>query len=418
MELDWIRRTPVTLETLIIGFVLYTSCAFQAIAEHRRFDEIQREWGAIQAQHRSESHEGVRKTPESEIRGPFELWNGEWWRVPLTALHHHHLSHLLISSLGLLYFGKRLERLWGRFRMACFLFSAISIPNLLELAGGHGVMGLSGAVYAVLGGLAGQRAFDHEHPPALSIEGLFCGLSVMAVGFLGTAGELVVISNRLHVVGFVYGVSVAWLGYGQFRQTPLPRFVAILLCLLLIPGFLVVANPFWIGRYHWYRSTVQRTPQSAERALQRAIRCDPSLTGAWLSLAEVSGKREGILKSWQQLIIGLAANPSSEILIESARRLWRHLDLHQRDEAKVMLGSAFGSRAEIWLNSIRSVVEVSPPLFPEYDPNQFGTETDLSGLSLDQKVKLDWPASTPESPWKRFPQENLEENPAAEGESL
>ena len=418
MELDWIRRTPVTLETLIIAVVLYASCVFQATAEHPPIDEIHQERGAIQTQQRSEPHEGVRRTRESEIQGPFELWNGEWWRVPLTAFHHHHLSHLLLSALGLLYFGRILERLWGRFRMACFLFSAISIPNLMELAGGHGVMGLSGAVYAVLGGLAGQRAFDHEHPPALSIEGLFCGLSVMAVGFLGTAGELVVISNRLHVVGFVYGVSVAWLGYGQFRQTPLPRFVAILLCLLLIPGFLVVANPFWIGRYHWYRATVQRTPQSAERALERAIQRDPSLTGAWLSLAEVSGKREGILKSWQQLISGLAANRSSEILIESARRLWRHLDLHQRDEAKVMLGSAFGSRAEIWLNSIRSVVEVSPPLFPEYDPNHFGAETDLSGLSLDQKVKLDWPPQTTEPLWKRSPEENLDGNQAVEGESL
>ncbi len=418
MELDWIRRTPVTLETLIIAVVLYASCAFQATAEHRRFDEIQRDWGAIQTQHRSEPHEGVRRTRESEIQGPFELWNGEWWRVPLTAFHHHHLSHLLLSSLGLLYFGRILERLWGRFRMACFLFSAISIPNLLELAGGHGVMGLSGALYAVLGGLAGQRAFDHEHPPALSIEGLFCGLSVMALGFLTTAWDAVSVSNRPHVVGFVYGMAAAWLCYQRFRQISLPRFVTILLCLILIPGFLLVANPFWIGRYHWYRATVQRTPPSAERALERAIQRDPSLTGAWLSLAEASGKREGILKSWQQLITGLAANPSSESLIESARRLWRHLDLHQRDEAKVMLGSAFGSRAEIWLNSIRSTVEVSAPLLPEYHTNHLGAEIDLSGLSLDQKVKLDWPPQTPESPWKQSPQENLEGNQAVEGESL
>jgi hypothetical protein len=302
--------------------------------------------------------------------------------------------------------------------MACFLFSAISIPNLLELADGHGVMGLSGAVCAVLGGLAGQRAFDHKDPPAISLEGLFCGLCVMALGFLGTAGEVVVVSNRHHVVGFVFGMAVAWLCYGRFRQTFLPRFVAILLCLLLIPGFLLVANPFWIGRYHWYRATVQRTPQSAERALERAIQCDPSLTGAWLSLAETSGKRKGILKSWQQLITGLAANPSSESLIESARRLWRHLDLQQRDEAKVMLSSAFGSGAEIWLNSIRSTVEVSAPLLPEHHTNHFDAETDLSGLSLDQKVKLDGPPQTPESPWKKSPQENLEGNQAIEGESL
>ena len=83
-----------------------------------------------------------------------------------------------------------------------------------------------------------------------------------------------------------------------------------------------------------------------------------------------------------------------------------------------MLGSAFGNRAEIWLNSIRSTVEVSAPLLPEHHTNHFGAEIDLSGLSLDQKVKLDWPPQTPESPWKQSPQEKLEGNQAVEGESL
>jgi membrane associated rhomboid family serine protease len=62
----------------------------------------------------------------------FELWDGAWWTVLTTALHHGDVVHLLCNTLGLWWLGRLLETRMGSWRYALFCLSATAVSGGIQ----------------------------------------------------------------------------------------------------------------------------------------------------------------------------------------------------------------------------------------------------------------------------------------------
>ncbi|MPR00118.1 rhomboid family intramembrane serine protease [Modestobacter sp. I12A-02628] len=133
---------------------------------------------------------------------PYDLAQGEWWRVATSAFTHVSLVHLAFNMLALLLFGSELERMIGRGRfLTVYLVSALGGAVAIELFGAFlgGVVGASAAIYGLLGAFGVvllQRRQD--------IRGLVTLIAINAV-----VSFLPGVSLLGHVGGFVAGVLTA-----------------------------------------------------------------------------------------------------------------------------------------------------------------------------------------------------------------
>ena len=417
MALRWIRLAPVTVELLIICVAVYFGCVFQSIADHEPISEAQRSWGAICSLQFPAIHNGVRRSSESDLDGPFDVWSGDFWRIPITAFHHSSFIHLTLNLAAAWYLGHRLEQRWGSFAMALFLLPALCIPILSELCFGHAVLGFSGAICAMLGALTVLRLFDVELARSFPTGAAELGMALIALGFLSTVFDLLPCANMAHLTGFCYGSLIAFMIGGPFRHVFLIRISVLLAHVWLVPAFLLVLHPYWIGRYHWYHATSVRSHQRAEKILEQAIKCDSSLAGAWLLWSQFAERRNDLPEAWQRLVEAISHNPSNPLIMDSTRRLWRHLDSRQRRDAEFALERAFGRRSAAWLNQIRRQTFVER-IESEEDSFIFHPKVDLSEWDLDQKIELpSWKfVDEPPDPQLKINKDHPDD--AAEGERL
>ena len=414
--LRWIRLAPVTAESLVLCVAMFASCAFEAVLNHDRFEDVQRAWGAIGSLNQFSVHDGVRRVKEPELNGPFDVWDGEWWRVPLTAFHHASLPHLVFNLGAAWFLGRCLERRWGSLRMAIFLVPAVCIPIMAELCCGNAVLGFSGAICAMLGALVVLRQFDSELAEALPAA-TEIGMAIIVLAWLATLCDIVSCANVAHLTGFLYGGMIAATTCGPLRHVVLLRVSVVLIHLWLVPGLVLVTHPFWIARYHWYHATTLRTPQRAEKSLERATQFDPLLAGAWLRWSQFAEERGDLEEAWRRLVNGLAVNPSNAPLMDSTRRMWRHLEASQRRDAEGVLARFFGKRAAAWLVQIQASVSPS-----EFDVNEeSGTlpqDIDVSEFALDQKLEPPLMIFVPTCTNRPTPMDPNDLNDAVEGRSL
>ena len=417
MALRWIRLAPVTAESLIICLAVYFGCVFQSFADHEPFSEAQRGWGAICSLHLPAIHDGVRRSTDSELYGPFDVWSGEWWRIPITAFHHSNFIHLALNLAAAWYLGHRLEQRWGSFAMALFLIPALCIPVMSELCFGNAVLGFSGAICAMLGALNVLRPFDDELARSFPSEASEFGMIMIVLGCLATAFDLYPCANIAHLTGFCYGSLIAFMIGGPFQRVFLLRISVILAHVWLLPALLLVVHPYWIGRYHWYQATCEKSPQRAEKILERAVKCDSSLAGAWLLWSQFAERRNDLSEAWRRLVEGMSNSPSSPPLMDSTRRLWRHLDSRQRRDAELALGRVFGRRSAAWLAQIRRQASVER-IESEEESLISPAKVDLSAWILDQKIELpSWKVvGEPSDPPLKINKDHGDD--AAEGERL
>ena len=481
--LKWIRLAPMTAESIIVCAVVYASCSIQAALNNERFVDVQREWGAIHTMpfevsagmswgdvildlgttrtlESFESLDSTHRVNELELNGPFDIWNGEWWRVPLTAFHHGNLFQLVLNLGAAWYLGSRLERCWGSFVMGLFLIPAACIPVMAELCWGRAVIGFSGVVCAMLGALVVLRCSDGELADEFPVEAAQIGMGAILLCWLASLFDIEPFPNAAHVTGFVYGGLLAAITGGPLyyavnrateslwtsgqpqeseaerlkrrvsvsqkikmsRRGPLwlvvlSRTAVILAHLWLAPGLFLVGHPFWIGRYHWYRAIASQTPAQIEQGLVRAVTRDPSLIGAWALWSQLAESRGELLIAWKRNIDGLNLNPSSLPMIEGAQRLWRHLNSDQRVDAERELIEVFGERADLWLNQIRAGAVVSESISNE-KASKFEDDDDISQFSLDQKIELPILESLLAQPKSQAPLIPADGNDAMEGKSL
>jgi membrane associated rhomboid family serine protease len=417
IALHSIRQVPITAELLIVCAAIHVSCLLQEPVNRSHFREIQREWGAIQTRVWSDPHRVIHRSQATELHGPFDVWNGEWWRIPITSLHHDHLLGLVLSLGAAWYLGSRLERHWGSFSMAVFLLPAATIPIMGELCIGRAITGLSSICCAMLGALMVLRHIDPDVTKEFTEDGADISLAIVVMGWIATVCDLASFPLVAHWIGLGYGALVAWVTSRPGRRGILLRVSTALIHLWLIPATFLVCHPIWIGRYYWYQATVARNPQRAEKNLERATDQDPALTGAWLMWSELAEVRADRVKAFSLLLDGLAANPASEPLIANARRLWRHLDRRERDFAEAMLSQRFGDRSDIWLNNLRTSISSESTDARTNSGNAWEYD-DVSQFRLDQELNLPRIEQFPDRLNRHKPQGQGDENDAVEGETL
>ncbi|WP_157605559.1 rhomboid family intramembrane serine protease [Schlesneria paludicola] len=383
----WIRVAPVTAEVVIVCVALYLGCVVQSMWSHERLDDAQRIWGAIQSRTFFDLHDGIHRVPELELNGPFDIWEGEWWRIPLSSFHHDDLF-VLVLNLGVTGFlGLRLEKYWGHFSYAMFLVVAVCLPTMAELAVGHASNGLFGVNAAMFGAFVVLREFDRSVGQLFSLQAAYLGLCGMLLAF----GVQVIGGRDLPVlsllVGLCYGAVVGVVFGGPLKRFAMARVALVLLHFCLVPAMWSVVHPTWSGRYFWYRAVTTRDLEQSERRLERAIHCDPSLTAVWLRWSQSAELRHDPLEAWSRLVRGLLANPSSSPLMEGTRRLWRRLGVIERTRATEILDQSFGQLSGRWLAQIRSD-GVSVVAKKDGFSEDAGPPVDLREFALDQKLEL------------------------------
>ena len=412
-----IRVAPVTAEAVIVCVALYLGCLFQSTWDHERLEDVQRTWGAIHSRTFFDVHDGIHRGPELELIGPFDLWDGEWWRIPLTAFHHTSVFMLGVNLIALWYLGMRLEKYWGHFTYAMFLVPAVCLPIMVELALGHAVNGIASTNAALFGALVVLREFDARLARVLPFQATCWGAFGLMLGLGADLAGWRDVSGLSLLVGIFYGALMGWAWGGPLKSSVAWRRALFLMHLGLVPAIWFVVHPAWSGRYFWYRAVTAQNLDRSERNLERAIRCDPALTAVWLRWAETAETHHDPMEAWSRLIRGLANNPSSAPLMEGTRRLWRRLDATERKVAMETLERNFGSRSGVWLTQIRSdgfsIAAKSEEISEDSRPR-----VNLRELSLDQKLDLKVLDEFTDVFRLRRPMAPIEPDEAVEGKTL
>ena len=409
-----LRIAPITAECLIICTALFVVCTARSF-EGVRFGDAQREWGAVTTLQVFVIRGDRREALDSDLNGPFDLWDGDWWRIPINAFHHANVAHLLINCLAAWTLGTRLEQRWGSFRFALFLLPSLFVPLLAEFVFGHSAVGFSGAICSMLGALIALKQFDDDD--ILPDQTVQFGLAFLVLCVWATMLDMIAIANVAHFVGLAYGWFAAWAMCGPFRSATAIRTLFVLAHIGLYPLTWYVVQPIGNGRYHWYMADRLPDPRLKTKTLRFAVRCDPSLSGVWVRLANGEDIQGDVLAAWQTLLEGLSYNPTRRELLEAARRVWRRIPPGlERIKAEFELKRVFGVHANDWLAQIKQTALVSPAEEPD-ERSEMELETDAHRFPLDQKIDLDWQpdAQKPASPRPFDPQAP---GSAAEGTAL
>lgn len=354
---------PMTVGVVWAACFLYIAVLF-LIDEHSNAinpqSEAQRDLGTggylTQYAQRTTTNGKIERTPL--YSGPIDLWDGQLWRVPISAFHHGSLLHLLMNGCAMLFMGKIIEPRLGRLRTLLFYLIAATVtgivPNLLGVFG----VGLSGVAYAQVGLLIVWRDRDEvvaEKLPYSIV--VLAGLWLVGCQIV-TYADIISIDNPAHYSGLVYG----WLfgqAYFSAEKSPLPRFLFVVGHVLLIPAFWFTMNPFWSGHWHWYRSMgADLTFEQRFERLQVAVLYDPSLAGAWNELTVEMLRLHDESAALRVALEGLRHNPDNSELLDKIVRIWADALYTSRPlDAKQLIAQTFEADAERWENKIHSIVE-------------------------------------------------------------
>lgn len=363
-----LRRAPVT------GFVCGVLIALFLVThrpglEGRRSVEARRWWGGVEILTWVQVDGSHIEYVNKELSGPFDVWDGEWWRVPASTLHHADLLHLLMNLMGLAVFGPWLERRWGWWRYGLFLAAAAFVASPPEYLLGQQSLGFSGVCCAVFGSLWGLRNSDPELKSRLTNEVVWWMVAGLVAMWVLTAVGMLSIANGAHFAGLAYG----WLAGTIARASRWARFGFAMGHAALVVPYWFIVHPVWEGRYHWYLADLEQRRNWVapldELRLRRALRCDPNLTGVWRLLAQQAAADGRLLEAWEMLLQGLQHNRSAAELWQDARMLWRRLaPTEQRGAALAHLQDRFGAESAVWLAEIRRFVPPPVLIAPDRPP--------------------------------------------------
>lgn len=415
-----LRQAPVTAECLIICTVLFVVCALRTIdmrqwedaprmrgvlqplrlppiAEPLKLADAQREWGAAVTLQVSTVRNGRREVPHPELKGPFDVWDGAWWRIPVNAFHHINVLHLLINCLSAWSLGSLLERRWGSLRFALFLLPSVFLPTLSEFVIGTVCIGFSGAICAMLGALIALKQFEDDN--ILPEQTVQFSLAFLVLCVWATLLDVIQIANVAHFVGLAYGWCATWVMSGPIRpSTSLLRVLFVCAHIGLVPAAWYAVHPIANGRYHWYQADRPGNPLTRTSSLRRAVQCDPSLTDVWLRLADQELMEGDLFSAWQTLVEGLARNPTQSKLLKASRRLWRRMPPGlERMEAEFELERVFGPRGKDWLVQIKETAVAGVPSQADDWDDLPTPKAETPHWPLDQKIDLQWQPRIPEA---------------------
>ncbi len=286
---------------------------------------------------------------EPNLKGPFDLWDGEVWRIPVSTFHHGNFIHLVFNVLGTAFLGCLLEARMGPLRYLAFILLASIISSLPHIAFEEYGIGFSGVVYAIFGVLYVMRRRDESIATYLTEWTVRALLIWLFLCILLTYLEFVRIGNLAHFSGFIYGWGVGKVLYDRSTAPRAVRMGFYAFHLLLVPAVYCVVHPVWNGRYHWYLAAQETDLDEKVAHWQRAVDRNPSLPEPWQYLARVYGSRGNLLKAWTTMVKGLSYNRSYQEGIVLCRGIWKELKTEdERTKARIALQKVFQEEADAW----------------------------------------------------------------------
>lgn len=385
-------RAPVTTFVLIALATVFAGTQGDLNADDNEISEARQAWGSVERLTWVTYRDGRAEVWHDDLYGPFDVWDGEWWRVPLSSLHHAGLLHLFLNSLFLAVYGPLLERTWGHLRYGVFLIAAAAISMLPEYLLQHEALGFSGACCAIYGALWAMRESSPAVAALITSENVIVTLVVLVAMAVMTELGVLQIANAAHFTGLGYGYVAGWISgrapgiRGRYRM-------AFVLShgLVVVPMWLIV-HPAWEGRYEWYLATRDvdgRVRAEADmEGLERAVALDPTLSGIWQTLVRHSLAEKEPLRAWGYAVRGLSHCPSDAELWKMARRLWRRLVVSpDRAAAQQVIMTTLGEQAEAWLAELRRTVPPPVLIAPGVPPVPTYTELPESDDALRRNAR-------------------------------
>jgi membrane associated rhomboid family serine protease len=149
---------------------------------------------------------------------PFAV-DGDWHRILSSAFLHFGPLHVSLNLLGLLYFGRRLERSWGGLTLlGTYLLAALGsmalTPWLMDRAALSGptiLIGASGGVMGLVGALLAQTIVDlirERSGPSVQEFVVLCTVVVLQSTFDANTPE---VSSEAHLLGLGIGAGCGFL---------------------------------------------------------------------------------------------------------------------------------------------------------------------------------------------------------------
>jgi membrane associated rhomboid family serine protease len=291
-----------------------------------------------------------------QLVGPFDLWEGELWRVPISGFHHVNMGHkanplhLIMNCLAIAFMGGILEPRMGHWRYAVFFLTATIISMVPEYLLSKYGFGLSGGAYALFGLILvlmqREESVSDRLPPSFVSTGFIWLFLCMAATYF----DVIAIGNAAHVTGLIYGWFVGQAFYVPRRLSGLCKIALLAGHLLLIPAGYFLMNPIWLGTYHWYQANYETDTARKVFHLEQSIQRGPSLRIPWSSLAIHYARTGETQRGWQTILRGLDYNRSDDGGVKTARAIW--LSFRTPDErwkALQTLESLFGENNRDWL---------------------------------------------------------------------
>ena len=363
-----------------------------------RFDEAQRLLGGVSAiVHRS--------GPQLFVGWPVDVWNGQWWRIIVSAFHHGNLLHLALNMWGLWCLGALLESRLNKAWYFLFVLSASAISMLPDHLLGNQAVGISGALFAIFGMLTIMRHRDQVVADIVTELFVRCGYAWLVVGVLLTHFDILPIANAAHFSGMIYGWLTGQIFFGAWsrRRLVVPAFLAMHLALL--PGYYLAVHPIGDGNYYWFLAEQSQDRSDRIRHLETAVGVDPGLSVAWLELVEEylrGGDRES---AWKTVLLAVRHHRTFQPGIRAARKAWlAMLQSGRRQQALQILDEVFGGEVDSWKERlglglpIAQSPEEHSVFLDSFVEEQSSPEPDLSRFRLDQAVELPNSQSSPEGP--------------------
>lgn len=332
------RRLPVTFVMIMVSCFLYALTLYIYLFESDP---------NAQSTHPG-SLDILILTDFPDIYGMISLWEGDWWRLTVSAFHHGNLLHLMMNVMAFWMFADLLEPKLGKLRYLLFCLLGATISILPEAALDQPAVGISGMVFALFGLLLIVRRHDDDiaeriHPflvPWCFAWLFFCIPLDLYFG--------VPIANGGHLIGTVYGAIVGWLCYDLRLKNRFAGYAGLMVIHLgLITGVFYLMQPTWNGRYIAWRA-ITETQSIAD--WERAIELEPSLETGWRYLAEHYVSTGDRHRAWLTVLKGAKLNRSSTKLNELARYVWRRFDsATDRATALDEVQRIFGDETDAWI---------------------------------------------------------------------
>lgn len=179
------------------------------------------------------------------LTGPVEAPTGwavsghpQAWQLPLRALMHVDVVHLLFNGLALFQMGRWIEWGWGaRTFLLVLLGAAVAGVAAGWLVSARPTIGLSGGLFALDGWLLMQRK-HHVVATAMVnrvfMHSLYANMVVMVI--LTETGAYPV-SHVGHAAGFLWGLGAGYAARGKYARLGFALLIAATVVLVVLPTF-------------------------------------------------------------------------------------------------------------------------------------------------------------------------------------